>query len=107
MGNTGYDVVFCSYCMFDTTHAQKVHPIQGTVVQDILRETGQLTVALQASVTTLFQMSYYDALQQFDEAAFAELTLETPFLMPARMKGMRAVGVVLGAHFLLITTISV
>ena len=106
-GSIPQGLVLCSYCQIDISLASRVHTIQGAVVRDILRETGQLNIALQAFVTTLFQMSYYDFLGQFDIQAPADMALQVPFLMPVRSKGLLAVATMFTVHLFLITTISV
>jgi hypothetical protein len=79
-----------------------IHTFRAALFQDIIRETGQISVALQAYSTQLVQMSYYDILPFFQVSNATEVVLRVPFLKPVRYTGLTIVGCIIALHFVLV-----
>ncbi|OCK88491.1 uncharacterized protein K441DRAFT_621209 [Cenococcum geophilum 1.58] len=91
-----FSAFFCPTC--NATAAQLddvvlVHPQQATTFQDILLDTGRPALALQAHLTTLVRMVYYDNLPMFDYSGNQTLDFFVPILLPTTHLGL--VGVIM------------
>jgi hypothetical protein len=71
------------------------------VFQDICRTTGNIALALQAHLTTLMLMGYYDRILEFDDIAPADMRSFVRVLMPQEFNGLIAVTSVTCVHLLL------
>jgi len=91
-----FSAFFCPTC--NATAAQLddivlVHPQQATTFQDILLDTRRPALALQAHLTTLVRMVYYDNLPVFDYPGNQTLDFFVPILLPTTHLGL--VGVIM------------
>jgi hypothetical protein len=90
----------CNLCDLGSTG--RVNRILVTVFQDIVRNTGSTALALQAHLTSLVQMAYYDNIQEFEDVAPAQLQSFIQVLMPRSFNGLIAVTSVICVHWLLV-----
>ncbi|KAF4948023.1 hypothetical protein FGADI_10018 [Fusarium gaditjirri] len=80
------------------------HRAHSSLFQSIIRETGDPAVAVQALITRLYQMSYYDLLPDYDLRYPATMIRSVEKLMPARWVGLSTVLALVGLHFALVLT---
>ncbi|OAL49745.1 hypothetical protein IQ07DRAFT_644885 [Pyrenochaeta sp. DS3sAY3a] len=89
--------------MFDPVSASdSVHRSLVAVIQDILEDTRNPALALQALFTLLMQIAYYDFLPQFDVSGTARYRVSSEILLPVQWKGFSVVVGLIGLHFVLI-----
>jgi len=91
-----FSAFFCPTCNATAAqldHIVLVHPQQATTFQDILLDTGRPALALQAHLTTLVRMVYYDNLPMFDYPGNQTLDFFVPILLPTTHLGL--VGVIM------------
>ncbi|KAI8253540.1 hypothetical protein K4K56_008634 [Colletotrichum sp. SAR 10_98] len=82
-----------------------VHYAHASLFQNVIRETGSLSEALQELFTVLEQMKYYEELPYYNMGSTATFILAEEKLIPVRWLGFGVVISVIGIHFgLLITT---
>ena len=82
--------------------AYVVNPAHVALFQGILRTTENPAVALQALITVLTSMSYYDLLHAFSISAPATTSFSREVLAPIRWHGLIGVVIVISVHFLLL-----
>lgn len=80
----------------------EVNIVQSALFNDILNTTESPALALQAQMTTLMRMAYYDWLPQFSAATESFALFSRPSLAPYRHTGYWVVIVVLAVHSILI-----
>jgi hypothetical protein len=78
-----------------------VHPAQVALFQDILRSTQNPAVALQAALTVLFSVRYYESFYAFAEAAPGTFTYSVLSTAPIRWTGFIIVAVTIAIHLVL------
>ena len=72
--------------------------LHAAVFHDAIRETGSPTWAIQALITSLFDMSYYDHVFRFDVSALAEIVTELEVLQPTSWRFFVVVMSLVGLH---------
>jgi hypothetical protein len=82
-----------------------MHPYHYRLFQYILQDTLRPALALQVWYTTLFQMAYYDEIEEFDISAPSQQSLFVPALVPTSFHGFTTVVSVLALHLLVVTAI--
>jgi hypothetical protein len=90
-----FSAFFCPTCNATASQLDDivlVHPQQATTFQDILLDTHRPALALQAHLTTLVRMAYYDNLPMFDYPGNQTLDFFVPTLLPTTHLGL--VGVI-------------
>ena len=80
-------------------YPNSVHRSHTALAMDILSETQNPALALQALMTIIMQMSYYEFLQQFDVSVPANYTMSSDVEIPVQWKGFTAVIFLLLLHF--------
>lgn len=80
-------------------YPNSVHRSHTALAMDILNETKNPALALQALMNIVMQMSYYDFLQQFDVSVPANYTMSSNVEIPVQWKGFEPVIVLLLLHF--------
>ncbi|KAF4996141.1 hypothetical protein FDECE_12565 [Fusarium decemcellulare] len=84
------------------------HSTHTSLFQSIIQQTEDPALAVQALITRLYQMSYYDWLPDYDQRYPVETVHTTERLIPARWVGLGIVLGLVGLHFaLVIITIAV
>ncbi|KAF2140551.1 uncharacterized protein K452DRAFT_359604 [Aplosporella prunicola CBS 121167] len=109
-GNFVGDYIFCMDCYFSGNfdHQQlstAVNGVQAAIFQDILKETNDPSLALQAQLTNLVRMIYYDALTMFSHNTTAITTTFETHVYPKYRRGIIAIFVNIGAHIAFMTTV--
>ncbi|KAF3935672.1 hypothetical protein ABW19_dt0206951 [Dactylella cylindrospora] len=77
------------------------HRVHAALFQDILEATRNPALALQALLTVLMGIVYYDFLRDFDTSANSTIIFSTDVSAPAGWRGITIVGTVLGIHLIL------
>jgi hypothetical protein len=96
----GFYKSLCNGCFVDS--AERVNRIMVSVFQQICREGGNAALALQAQLTTILQMAYYNNIVEFDTVAPAQLQSFVQVLSPRSLTGLIVVTCILCLHFFLI-----
>ncbi|RMJ14456.1 hypothetical protein CDV36_005881 [Fusarium kuroshium] len=78
------------------------HPAHSSVFQSIIQQTGDPALAVQALMTRLYQMQYYDFLPDFDFKQTTETIYSTERITPSRWTGLLIVFCLVAAHLLLV-----
>ncbi|KAL2689617.1 hypothetical protein Neosp_003675 [[Neocosmospora] mangrovei] len=79
------------------------HPAHSSVFQSIIQQTEDPAQAVQALMTRLYQMQYYDFLPDFDYKQTTETIYSTERIIPSRWIGLIIVFCLVAAHFLLVS----
>ncbi|KAM0439724.1 hypothetical protein ACHAPT_000818 [Fusarium lateritium] len=83
------------------------HPAHSSLFQSIMLQTEDPAQAIQAFMTRLFQMQYYDILPDLDRERPSEMIYSTERLTPSRWVGLVIVLCLVGAHLVLVLTTAV
>lgn len=86
----------CQFCQ--RSNSTIAHRALAALFQDVLVETGNPALALQALFTTISQMTYYSLLVEFDQDGPAQVMYFITRLMPRRWTGFAVVVTLLAAH---------
>lgn len=86
----------CQFCQ--KSNSTIAHRALANLFQDVLVETGNPALALQALFTTISQMTYYSLLAEFDQDGPAQVMYFITRLMPRRWTGFAIVATLLAAH---------
>ncbi|RSL91025.1 hypothetical protein CEP52_014400 [Fusarium oligoseptatum] len=78
------------------------HPAHSSVFQSIIQQTGDPALAVQALMTRLYQMQYYDFLPDFDFKQTTETIYSTERIAPSRWTGLLIVFCLVAAQLLLV-----
>ncbi|RSL49311.1 hypothetical protein CEP54_012493 [Fusarium duplospermum] len=78
------------------------HPAHSSVFQSIIQQTGDPTQAVQALMTRLYQMQYYDFLPDFDFKQTTKTIYSTERIIPSRWVGLLIVFCLVAVHLLLV-----
>ncbi|KAJ4316893.1 hypothetical protein N0V84_007617 [Fusarium piperis] len=79
------------------------HPAHSSVFQNIIQQTEDPARAVQAMMTRLYQMQYYDFLPDFDFKQATETIYSTERLIPSRWIGLLVVFFLVAVHLLLVS----
>lgn len=79
------------------------HPAHSSVFQSIVQQTEDPARAVQALLTRLYQMQYYDFLPDFDLKQAAETMYSTERPIPSRWTGLLIVLCLVAVHLLLVS----
>ncbi|KAI8722247.1 hypothetical protein NCS52_00368200 [Fusarium sp. LHS14.1] len=79
------------------------HPAHSSVFQSIIQQTEDPARAVQALMTRLYQMQYYDFLPDFDYKQTTETIYSTERIIPSRWIGLVIVFCLVAVHFLLVS----
>jgi hypothetical protein len=82
--------------------AERVNRVMESVFQQTCRDGGNAALALQAQLTTILQMAYYNNIDEFNAVAPAQLQSFVQVLSPRSLTGLIVVTCVLCVHFILI-----
>jgi hypothetical protein len=96
-----YSMLMCRWCQSNFATGLRINREQSAVFTDIMRDTNDPALALQAQFTTLFGMSYYDHVYQFDYSAPAIIVSYVDVLKPDGWRLFYAV-IVAAAHLTLV-----
>src|SRR5208282_4210313 len=100
-------LVFCLTCLAtdeDLSLTFLSNRFLSTVFQHIIQNTGNPALAIQAYITTIFQVAYYEDISEFGVTAPSTMQLFAPVLIPSSFIGLSIVTVVLCVHLLLVLT---
>jgi hypothetical protein len=90
----------------DSVTQTSVNVVQTALFNDIIGNTDSPALALQAQLTTLLRMAYYDWLPQFNaNSGFSSLSFQSS-LVPSGHKGYYSVMSIIILHFFIIAMIS-
>jgi hypothetical protein len=81
--------------------------VQATLFENILTDTGDPSLALQAQLTSLLRMAYYDWVPLFDWNSTQTTTSFVDRQLPASQTGLRIIVGFLAAHSVLVTSVLV
>ena len=81
--------------------------LHAVVFQDTIQDTGSAALAIQTLITSLFSMSYYDHILQFDVPALADLATELAVTRPTSRKFFAAVLTLVALHLVLVVCVTV
>jgi hypothetical protein len=81
--------------------------VQATLFENILTDTGDPSLALQAQLTSLLRMAYYDWVPLFDWNSTQTTTSFVDRQLPASQTGLWIIVGFLAAHFVLVTGVLV
>ena len=104
-GQPAPDLALCSFCSLSSNPRRfqyRSHPVQAAVFRDVLAFTTQLSQAMQAYITTQFQMRYYDLLIQFDKLDTATVVASVPVGIPVRYTALIIMGAILCFHLIFV-----
>ncbi|EPS35247.1 hypothetical protein H072_11446 [Dactylellina haptotyla CBS 200.50] len=83
----------------------RVHRAHTTLFRDTIMSTRNPALAIQALLTVLMEIVYYDYQAQFNTEAPASIILSTTINAPTGWRGVIIVGMILGSHFVLFSFI--
>ncbi|KAF3929134.1 hypothetical protein ABW20_dc0110569 [Dactylellina cionopaga] len=78
----------------------RVNEIHRALFSDVITTTRNPALALQALLTSLMSVVYYDRAGQFDIAANSTAIFSTTTDIPARWRGLLIIATIIGTHFL-------
>jgi hypothetical protein len=81
--------------------------VQATLVENILTDTGDPSLALQAQITSLLRMAYYDWVPLFDWNSTQTTTSFVDRQLPASQTGLWIIVGCMAAHSILVTSVLV
>src|SRR5262249_55491371 len=93
----------CSFCDATGARISRAHAV---VFQDSIKETGSAAWAIQGLITTLFSMSYYDHVFQFDVSVPAIVASEVIVLRPTSWTFFTLVVSLVAVHLSLVCLVS-
>jgi hypothetical protein len=93
----------CNICY--ASDPATVHPVLSSLYFGVLNDTMKLPQAIQAIMTVVTSMSYYDRLTFGNKVAQAEVQRRGNFTVPIRLRGFFVVVGLLVVHFLLVLII--
>jgi hypothetical protein len=93
----------CNICY--ASDPATVHPVLSSLYFGVLNDTMKLPQAIQAIMTVVTSMSYYDRLTFGNKVAQAEVQRRGNFTIPIRLRGFFVVVGLLVVHFLLVLII--
>jgi len=105
-GSTTTNIAYiagCNICY--VTDPATVHPVLSTLYFGVLNDTNKLPLAIQAIMTVVTSMSYYDRLTFGNKVAQAKVQRQGDFTIPIRLRGFFVVVGLLVVHFLLVLII--
>ncbi|KAM4064428.1 hypothetical protein HRG_006239 [Hirsutella rhossiliensis] len=85
----------------------QAHPAHVDLFHDVLGDTGSPALALQALLTRLCQMAYYERLDRTNTTAPASVSFSSSVLIPVRWTGFSAATALVAAHFVLVVAVTV
>lgn len=91
----------CGYC------CQGVSRLHAAVFQDIFPRTGNVAIALQSLITSVFQMAYNDQMMHFDASKAASITSVVDVARPIGHRFFTGVVALMLSHLLLVSCITV
>ena len=98
-------LVFCLSCL-DTAESASLtflaNRYLSTVFQSIIQNTSNPALAIQAYITTILQVGYYEDVSEFGVTAPSTMQLFEPVLIPSSFVGLTIVTIVLCVHLLLV-----
>ena len=100
----GHSVALCSFCWGPSSIINMEY---SAVFLDILKDTQSPALAIQAFLTTLIGMSYYDSIVQFDYEASGTIVLNTSVLKPTGWKYFIIVLAVTIIHLFLVALVMI
>lgn len=83
------------------------HGYHVDVFQDTLNDTKSPALALQAVLTRMTQMMYYDRIGQFDDLRTADTSFATTTFLPVRWKGFVGAMAIIATHLAIVITITI
>ncbi|KAH7271450.1 hypothetical protein B0J15DRAFT_576457 [Fusarium solani] len=83
------------------------HPAHSSVFQSIIQQTEDPARAVQALMTRLYQMQYYDFLPDFDYKQTTKTIYSTERITPSRWTGLLIVFCLVAVHLLLVSITTV
>ncbi|UPK91269.1 hypothetical protein LCI18_002204 [Fusarium solani-melongenae] len=83
------------------------HPAYSSVFQSIVQQTEDPAQAVQALMTRLYQMQYYDFLPDFDYKQTTKTIYSTERIIPSRWTGLAIVFCLVAVHLLLVSVTTV
>jgi hypothetical protein len=98
-------MALCSYCTSSANINTNIE--YAAVFQDILKDAQSPALAIQALITTLIGMSYYDYIVQFDVDAPGTIVSNTSVLKPTGRKPFILVLAVITTHLFLVALVTV
>jgi hypothetical protein len=93
-------------CIFCDVPGPSMSRLHAAVFQDTIQDTGSAAWAIQALITSLFSMSYYDHIFQFDVAAPADLVTELVVTRPTSRRFFTAVLAMVVLHLVLVAVMT-
>ncbi|KAF2133450.1 hypothetical protein P153DRAFT_381879 [Dothidotthia symphoricarpi CBS 119687] len=88
--------------MSSKSTGQSVHRSHAAIFQDIMKNTNNPALALQAFLTVITQMAYYDFFPQFEVTGRSTHTASSTVVVPMQWVGFIVIMVLLAIHFILI-----
>ncbi|KAF2818919.1 hypothetical protein CC86DRAFT_152529 [Ophiobolus disseminans] len=100
-GFNGLSALMVSESIGSSKRDSVVHPAHVALFQDILRTTQNPALAMQALLTVLFSVRYYETFYAFALSAPGTFTYSVLASAPVRWTGFTIVVVILGVHLML------
>jgi hypothetical protein len=101
---TTYMCISCNVAQNGSRY-DRAHAVLATLFYDVIKDTGHPALALQAVWTTIFGMSYYDHIEQFDYNGSSTVVGYKDVLVPTSMRALIIISVILLVHLLLVLAI--
>ncbi|KAF4827852.1 hypothetical protein CGCTS75_v007826 [Colletotrichum tropicale] len=92
----------CAALRVDGNTSRVVHYAHVALFQDVMKQTGRLTEALQAILMVTQQMEYYELSRSFTQRAPGSYIIAEGKSIPVRWIGFSAVVSIIGIHFILL-----
>ncbi|KAH7397160.1 hypothetical protein BKA66DRAFT_594444 [Pyrenochaeta sp. MPI-SDFR-AT-0127] len=103
-GTPDEPIMLCAFCQ--PGGKIRTHPLHSAVVSDILKDTLNPALAVQAFFTTLFSMAYNDRVFQFNVAATANTTVDVVVIMPQGHRFFSIVLVLIVLHVVIVAALT-
>ncbi|KAF4824772.1 hypothetical protein CGCSCA5_v000693 [Colletotrichum siamense] len=97
----------CAALRIDGNSSRPVHYTHAALFQDVMRQTGRITEALQAILMVTQQMEYYEWSRSFNRRAPGSYIVAETKSIPVRWVGFSIVVSIIFVHFVLLIVITV